>query len=213
MSFERRKIRVGKVIADKMNKTVIVAVDRKKPHRLYKKAVRRRSRFNAHDGQNEARIGDLVRIIETRPLSKTKRWRITEILSRENMADIQPGELDLEAYEPESSKPVAESEPGHVIIGDGPKQEPVGEDKGTVEAITEVGTESGTKPELVAEDEDTTAAVADSEPGTTPAPVATEVEPESDTVEGGAGSGEEPVAEENRPAEIKEGAEGEAEEK
>ena len=107
MSFERRKVRVGRVIADKMDKTVVVTIDRKRPHRLYKKLVRRRSRFNAHDEQNEARIGDMVRIMETRPLSKTKRWRVTDIIAREDIAEIQPEEIEVDAYEAETPEPMA----------------------------------------------------------------------------------------------------------
>ena len=76
MSFERRKVRVGRVVADRMDKTVTVRVERRAAHRLYKKSIKRNKRFKAHDEQNEARLGDTVKIMETRPLSKTKRWRV-----------------------------------------------------------------------------------------------------------------------------------------
>ena len=73
---------VGKVISDKMDKTVIVQVERLVKHRLYKKYVRRRSKFAAHDEENSCRIGDIVLIKESRPLSKSKRWRVGEIVEK-----------------------------------------------------------------------------------------------------------------------------------
>lgn len=84
MAEERnvRKVRVGKVVSDKMNKTVVVAVERKVPHALYNKPMVSTKRFKAHDENNECRIGDTVKIVETRPLSKDKCWRVVEILER-----------------------------------------------------------------------------------------------------------------------------------
>ena len=93
MSYERRKVRVGKVVSDKMDKTVVVVVGWRRPHRVYQKPVRRETRFMAHDPQNLCKIGDTVRIRECRPISKTKRWRIEEILQREDIAEIQPGDI------------------------------------------------------------------------------------------------------------------------
>ena len=78
----RRKVRVGVVVSDAMDKTVLVRIDRKMRHPLYKKTVARSSKLAAHDEGNEAHVGDTVRVMETRPLSKTKRWRIVEILER-----------------------------------------------------------------------------------------------------------------------------------
>ena len=92
----RRKIRVGRVISDKMDKTVVVAVEWRRAHPIYKKAVRRRTRFKAHDEQNSCRIGDLVRIVESRPLSKTKRWRVAEILSSVEIAEVQPEDITVD---------------------------------------------------------------------------------------------------------------------
>lgn len=77
-----RKTRVGTVVSDKMNKTVVVAVERKVKHPLYEREMRRTSKFQAHDESNECRAGDVVRIMETRPLSKRKRWRVVEIVRR-----------------------------------------------------------------------------------------------------------------------------------
>lgn len=78
----RRKTRVGVVVSDAMDKTVVVRVDRKVRHPLYKKTVLRSKKLAAHDEHNEAHVGDVVRVMETRPLSKTKRWRVVEIVER-----------------------------------------------------------------------------------------------------------------------------------
>ena len=85
MAEERnvRKVRVGKVVSDKMNKTVVVAVERKVPLALYNKPMVSTKRFKAHDENNECQIGDTVKIVETRPLSKDKCWRVVEILERQ----------------------------------------------------------------------------------------------------------------------------------
>ena len=84
MSTERnlRKTRVGKVVSDKMDKTVVVAIVDNVKHPLYKKIIKRTVKLKAHDEQNECRIGDRVEIMETRPLSKDKRWRVTNILEK-----------------------------------------------------------------------------------------------------------------------------------
>ena len=78
----RRKTREGVIVSNKMNKTIVVAVERRVPHRLYKKYQRKTSTFMAHDPENTCQIGDRVRIMETRPLSHHKRWRLIEILER-----------------------------------------------------------------------------------------------------------------------------------
>lgn len=77
-----RKVRLGKVVSDKMQKTVVVAIERRVPHPVYGKMVTRTTRLKAHDEANSAKVGDVVRIAETRPLSKDKRWRVVEILER-----------------------------------------------------------------------------------------------------------------------------------
>jgi len=77
-----RKTRVGVVVGDKMQKTVIVAIERRVPHPVYGKMVTRTTHLKAHDEQNAAKTGDTVRIVETRPLSKDKRWRVVEIVER-----------------------------------------------------------------------------------------------------------------------------------
>ena len=78
----QRKTRVGTVVSDRMDKTVVVQVERLVLHKLYKKYIRKRAKYKAHDGENTARIGDRVLIEETRPLSKDKRWKLKEIVRR-----------------------------------------------------------------------------------------------------------------------------------
>ncbi|MDR0839512.1 MAG: 30S ribosomal protein S17 [Oscillospiraceae bacterium] len=85
MSEERtssRKTRTGKVVSDKMDKTIVVAVEDRVAHPLYKKIIKRTYKLKAHDEENSAGIGDRVRVMETRPLSKDKRWRLVEIIEK-----------------------------------------------------------------------------------------------------------------------------------
>jgi small subunit ribosomal protein S17 len=90
---EKRKTRFGKVVGDKMEKTVVVAVETPKRHPVYKKTIRRAVKYKAHDEKNQCKIGDTVRIIETRPLSKDKRWRVAEIVTKGEVAEIKPQEI------------------------------------------------------------------------------------------------------------------------
>lgn len=76
----QRKVQVGKVVSDKMDKTIVVAVETYKKHPLYAKRIKYTKKFKAHDENNQAKIGDIVKIMETRPLSKDKRWRLVEIV-------------------------------------------------------------------------------------------------------------------------------------
>ena len=82
MDKPRRKVRECKVVSDKMNKTVVVAVESLVQHPIYGRRLRRTKRYKAHDEENRCREGDFVRIIETRPLSKEKRWRVVEVVRR-----------------------------------------------------------------------------------------------------------------------------------
>jgi small subunit ribosomal protein S17 len=77
-----RKTRTGVVVSDRLDKTVVVQVEGRKAHRLYRKMVRRTAKLHAHDEANEAKVGDVVRLMETRPLSKMKRWRVVEIVEK-----------------------------------------------------------------------------------------------------------------------------------
>jgi len=90
----RRKTRIGRVMSNKMDKTLVVAVEISKRHPLYKKIMRRMVKYKAHDKNNECGLGDIVRIVETRPLSKEKRWRVAEIISRGEVVEVQPKEIE-----------------------------------------------------------------------------------------------------------------------
>lgn len=82
MERNKRKVREGRVISDRMDKTIVVAVERRLRHPRYVKIIRRTSKLYAHDHKNQCRIGDRVRVMESRPLSKLKRWRLVEVLER-----------------------------------------------------------------------------------------------------------------------------------
>lgn len=84
----KKKSYIGRVISDKMDKTVVLAVTRRVSHPVYKKTMNRTTKFKAHDEKNECKVGDLVKFIETRPLSKEKRWRVLEIVEK---ARVAPG--------------------------------------------------------------------------------------------------------------------------
>jgi small subunit ribosomal protein S17 len=103
MNQKTRKVRVGHVVSTKMDKTVVVAVEWQRTHPLYKKRIRRITKLLAHDEKSESSIGDHVSITSTRPFSKTKRWRINQILQRRDVAEIKPIELD-EALQAEFAK-------------------------------------------------------------------------------------------------------------
>jgi small subunit ribosomal protein S17 len=107
----RRKARVGVVVSDKMDKTRVVAVRWSMEHPLYKRPVRKVTRFKAHDGDNATRTGDTVRIVETRPLSKDKRWRITDILVKGEAVEIAPAEVGASIEEEFGQRPAAEEAP------------------------------------------------------------------------------------------------------
>ncbi len=105
----RRETKVGRVVSDKMQKTIVVVVDSLKQHRIYKKSYRWSKRYKVHDEDNSARIGDVVRIEETRPLSKEKRWRLAEILTRGSgapaVAEIATADVPAEADEDKEEQP------------------------------------------------------------------------------------------------------------
>ncbi|MBI2854275.1 MAG: 30S ribosomal protein S17 [Chloroflexi bacterium] len=92
----KRKTRTGTVTSTKMQKTVVVAVENVQRHPLYNKILRNVRRFKAHDEKQECKLGDRVKIVETRPLSKDKRWRVAEIVTRAELAEIQPSEIKEE---------------------------------------------------------------------------------------------------------------------
>ena len=91
MSYlEKRKVREGLVVSNKMAKTIVVAVETRKVHPLYRKAVTVTKKYKVHDENSVCKIGDKVKIVETRPLSKEKRWRVIEIMSKREVAETKP---------------------------------------------------------------------------------------------------------------------------
>jgi small subunit ribosomal protein S17 len=90
---KQKKTRIGRVVSNKMNKTVVVAVETSKRHPLYRKIMRRAIKYKVHDENNTCAEGDVVRIIETRPLSKEKRWRVSEIIRRKEAVEVKPDEV------------------------------------------------------------------------------------------------------------------------
>ena len=106
MAKTMRKVRVGSVVSTRMDKTAVVELVWKQRHRVYRKQMRRVTRFYVHDPESQCRIGDTVRIQETRPISRTKHWRLLEILSRRQVADVQAIELEGDAV----IEPVADAE-------------------------------------------------------------------------------------------------------
>lgn len=191
MAKEMRKVRTGAVVRAGMEQTAVVEMVWKQRHRLYRKPMRRVTRFYVHDPLNQCRVGDMVRIQETRPISKTKRWRLLEILHRRQLADVQPIELetDIDAAIAESAAEVetaadaaaeveAVEEPAAEVAA---VEEPVAEVEAAAEAAAEVETleepaADNTAEETVAEP----AAMAD-----TPAISETEAAAESAVAEAG----------------------------
>jgi len=93
METKKQKTRVGRVLSNKMDKTVVVVVETTRHHPRYKKTITKSVKYKAHDANNECGAGDIVRIIETRPLSREKRWRVAEIITRKEVVEVQPKEI------------------------------------------------------------------------------------------------------------------------
>ena len=91
-----RKRRVGTVVSDRADKTIVVSIERASRHRLYRKVIRRTKRYHVHDAENVATVGDLVRIEECRPVSKTKSWQLVEVLTERAVAEVAPEAIDEE---------------------------------------------------------------------------------------------------------------------
>jgi len=90
-----RKTLIGRVVSDKMEKTVVVEVESQHPHPLYRRIVRTRKKYKAHDEHKMCHVGDLVKIIESRPLSREKRWRVVQILQRGEVPEVEPREIGV----------------------------------------------------------------------------------------------------------------------
>jgi small subunit ribosomal protein S17 len=97
LAKEKRKVRVGSVVRTRMDKTAVVEMVWKQRDRLYRKQVRRVARYMVHDPLSQCQLGDVVRIQETRPISKSKHWRLLEILERREVAEVRPIELEADA--------------------------------------------------------------------------------------------------------------------
>ncbi len=157
----KRKVRVGVVVSDKMDKTRVVSVEWSQRHPLYRRRVRRRTSFKAHDEMNLTHEGDVVRIIETRPLSKDKRWRIGEILQKGEVVDLKPKEVDQTLIQelehgPEVAEPAAEvaevetpaEEPEAAVAeAEAPAEEPVAEPEAAVAEVEAPAEEPVAEPE------------------------------------------------------------------
>ncbi len=183
----RGKVRDGTVVSEKMRKTVIVAIEANFRHRLYKKTVRRVRRLMAHDELEEAHLGDRVRIVESSPISRHKRWRLLDVLIRAELPEVAPESIDLEvlgevkAEEPEAPPAAAGTEPA-------------GEEPVPAEAVAGPEAEAGVHEEVdVAEEVPEVESAVDEEPEQAEA----EAEPES---AGQAEDGAEEAAGEPEPA-------------
>ncbi|MFN8532073.1 MAG: 30S ribosomal protein S17 [Dehalococcoidia bacterium] len=95
--FQDRRTLTGTVVGNKMDKTVVVAVERVKRHPLYRRTIRRTTKYKAHDEKNQCNLGDLVKMIESRPISKEKRWRVIEIVKKGDVPDLKPQDVGVGA--------------------------------------------------------------------------------------------------------------------
>jgi small subunit ribosomal protein S17 len=147
----KRKVRLGQVVSNRMDKTVVVEVSGPKRHPLYKKIIRRVVKYKAHDEKNECQVGDKVRIVETRPLSREKRWRVAEIVAKGEVVEISPEEItqeDLEKVIPEKKAKEAEAEvKAEVEAIEELKEETKAEAKEKAKKETKEETKEGTEEE------------------------------------------------------------------
>ncbi len=127
MSKGQRKTRVGQVVSNKTLQTVVVAVEWRQRHPLYNKTVRRIANLHVHDAQSVSQLGDVVRVEETRPISKTKRWRVIEVLKHEELPEVKPREIGASLeMAPQNAAPAAgtpEVAPAQATGGQAPSEE------------------------------------------------------------------------------------------
>ena len=107
----RRTEKVGQVVSDKMQKTIVVQVTRRVSHPVYKRVITRRRKFYAHDEQQTAKMGDTVRIVESRPMSRLKRWQLVEVVRRAIQVGVDASALEIEGAGAQSAKPAAKRKP------------------------------------------------------------------------------------------------------
>jgi small subunit ribosomal protein S17 len=146
----KRKVRLGQVVSNRMDKTVVVEVSGPKRHPLYKKIIRRVVKYKAHDEKNECQVGDKVRIVETRPLSREKRWRVAEIVAKGEVVEVSPEEItreDLEKVIPEKKAKEAEAEV-KAEAAEEPKEETKAEAKEKAKEETKAEAKEETKAEV-----------------------------------------------------------------
>ena len=121
------KSKIGRVSSNKMEKTLVVLVESYRNHPLYKKTIRKVKRYKVHDENNECKIGDTVKIVETRPLSKEKRWRVSEIITKAAAIEVKPEEIAIPAVLSETKQVVAETTES--IVEDSTESKPAEEKK------------------------------------------------------------------------------------
>ncbi len=162
------KLQVGRVVSTKMDKTVVVRIDRHKRHRLYRKTMRVTRRYKAHDETNACNLGDIVRIAETRPISRDKRWRVVEIVTKGDVAEVAPTEIgahiidDISVAQAAGAEARAAAEAAKRVAAAAamPYVEPEGP---TTEAVTEEAEaeEIGMTPPTAGNEADASAMMAD----------------------------------------------------
>ena len=163
-----RKARRGVVVSSVNDKTVIVAVSRAARHRLYRKVIRQTKRYAVHDPDNRASVGDLVTIEETRPISKTKRWRLAGVLTEREVAEVAPETIDsslVDEVQRSAARAAAEAEPTAEAAASA-ETEPLAEDEATSDAAASAEAEPQTEAvsaEASAEPEPTAEATSDAE--------------------------------------------------
>jgi len=178
-----RKVRVGAVVRTNQDKTAIVEMVWKQRHRLYRKQMRRVARFYIHDPENQCRLGDTVRIEETRRISKNKHWRLMEILERKQIAEVRPIDVEtdvsLEMTQPRVLAAEVRAEAAAFEVVD---EEPAGEETEAAEEETEEETVAEEEPEQEPEEE---AIEEEPEPAEEKAEAEVEEEPEADEPDAG----------------------------
>lgn len=213
--YTRRRSQVGVVVSDKMAKTVVVAVEKHKRHPLYKKTMRRTLRYKAHDEKGTASLGDTVRIIESRPLSREKRWRVAEVITRREVAEIAPREIGASVLE-EIGSAAAKRPLGAGELAEFEDSLPEVSEEVSAEAVLEepaLEAAGGPAPEAEAE------APPEAEAGSEQAAAAeaeaaaeSEVEPEAEANAAAESEAEPAEVEEAAPAEAEQAGEEQAEE-
>ena len=155
----KRKTKVGRVVSDRMDKTIVVSVERLARHRLYKRVIRLTTKFKAHDETNDARIGDTVLIEEARPMSATKRWRLISVIQRAGEHGL-PGEAVVGEEEAVTEAIHAAAHPGRVRAAEA-AAESTGSSTASAEAPAETESPAETEPVATAEERADEAATAD----------------------------------------------------